>query len=193
MPTGWRCTCFSRRIPPWPKRTGRQQISRVSLKRRLSQAPSLRRTLSVLATMRRCIPTKKSESAIGHNSMYAFDSIPAANLKHTFRSGVIRCVQTFVRPGEQRRLVRANVSVDVAKEEGLKNGCVDVVHGAVCHNLVVTEAVDEGPDPPLLLRQIAPKILGRRSAIGERLFRLPAGKLEEHQIVVPVLLLRACR
>lgn len=41
----------------------------------------------------------------------------------------------FVCPGEQRRLIRADVSVDVAKEEGLKNGCVDVVHGAVCHSL----------------------------------------------------------
>ena len=28
----------------------------------------------------------------------------------------------FVCPGEQRRLIRADVSVDVAKEEGLKNG-----------------------------------------------------------------------
>jgi hypothetical protein len=32
-------------------------------------------------------------------------------------------------------LIRADVSVDVAKEEGLKNGCVDVVHGAVCQSL----------------------------------------------------------
>ena len=108
--------------------------------------------------MRRCIPTKKSESAIGHNSMYAFDSIPAANLKHTFCSGVIRCVQTFVRPGEQRRLVRADVSVDVAKEKGLKNGCVDVVHGAVCHSLGRDRGGDDWPCPPLLLRKTAPKM-----------------------------------
>jgi hypothetical protein len=45
---------------------------------------------------------------------------------------------------------------------------------------------------PLLLRQDRAKKLERRSAIGERLFRLSAGKLEEHQIVVPVLMLRAC-
>ena len=50
-------------------------------------------------------------------------------------------------PGEQWRLVRADVSVDVAEEEGLKDGRVNVVNGGgVSQPLAVTDGVYDWPE-----------------------------------------------